>query len=80
MRRRHLGEEHSRQGDEQVEEQRESWWGWRRVDRRQGIGHGDQEVYRGGAQGLGAAIGGLDVKFDGMPVRGCKQGSDDLMF
>lgn len=44
------------------------------------MGHGDQEVCRGGAQGLGAAIGGLDVEFDGKPVRGWKQGSDDLTF
>lgn len=60
MRRRHLGEEHSRQADEQFEEQRESRW-----DRSKWAGGGtwgmETEVSAGvEPQGLGSALRGLD--------------------
>lgn len=75
---KHLGEEHSRQGEEQFEEQRERWGRWSRVDRRQDTGRGDEGVCGGGAprtRGCPQRFG-FYLKFGGKTVCGFEQGSD----
>ena len=80
-RKKHLGEEHSRQGEEQFEEQGERWRHWSRVDRREDIGHGDEGVCGGGAPWTGGCPQrfGFYVKFGGKPVWGFEQGSDMIL-